>query len=118
MLFQPIFETAACPLPGYDLQIVVLANPTNKVWNDFLAGNTSTDDGRQQLGRALVALYGGKAYGAELDFSTPETALASIQHDDIPDEIVSWLLQLPITVRNQRVAAMEKKLQQPSTAPS
>lgn len=138
MLFQPIYQTRACDLPGYgDLAVVVLANPTNKQWANFLDGGldashlleradnetneaweqrraTNRAERREQLGQGLVALYGGKTFGP-LDFSTPQAAIATIEHDDLPDEIVQWLMELPITVRRERIEAMQKKLRRPLT---
>jgi hypothetical protein len=137
MLFAQIFEKAECPLPGYEgLAVQVLANPTGKEWREFLTGGTGADplltraDGeidadwaarvdasrtarRAQFGAILSTLYGKQAYGP-LDFTTTEAALATVEHDDLPDEIVLWLLEVPITVHDQRIEAMQKKLRQPS----
>lgn len=141
MLFQQIYEKAVCPLSGYtDLAVQVLANPTGKEWREFLTTGTGMDplltrnDGesnadwaaraeasrterRARFGAILATLYGRQAYGP-LDFTTAEAALATIEHDDLPDEIVSWLMEIPISIHDQRIEAMQKKLRQPSTAPS
>jgi hypothetical protein len=138
MLFTAIYEAATCPLPGYDdLTVQVLVNPTNKQWSYFLdggleasalleqrEGESATDwtqrqqenrtYRREKLGQALCEIFNRRAYG-DLDFSTPAAALTTVEHEDMPDEIVMWLMELPITVRNARIEAMQKKLRSPST---
>jgi hypothetical protein len=140
MLFQQIFEKVECPLSGYDgLAVQVLANPTGKEWREFLTTGTGVDpflerdDGetaeawlarldasrierRARFGAVLATLYGHQAYGP-LDFTTAEAALATVEHDDIPDELVSWLMEIPSAIHDRRIEAMQKKYRQPSTAP-
>ena len=53
---------------------------------------------RQRLGAALVTFYRGarvEAYGAVLDFSTPDAAVDTINHPEMPHDLAYWLLNAP-----------------------
>ena len=71
---------------------------------------------RATYGPALVTFFG--ANTLDLDFSTPEVALATLDRDDIPAEIVMWLMLLPGTVRARRFGDLEKNLLSSLTTPT
>jgi hypothetical protein len=64
---------------------------------------------RAKLGRALHAFYGTTPAG-RWDFSSPEAALATIERDDIPEEVITWVLLLPHAVSQRRQDLIVKKL--------
>lgn len=105
-----LHESAHPPLPGYEhVELQVLLNPTKATWHDWSEANLSTADGRTAYGRALHAFYG-TSETAGLDFSTPEAALATIERDDVPDELVWWLLSLPDHIVERRRTLIREQL--------
>lgn len=76
----------------------VLANPTGKLYDALLMGDTSTDENSQALGAALVEAYAGgkvEAYGVTFDFSTPAAAILTLKDERIPIDLRVWLRNAP-----------------------
>lgn len=91
MAFTKRFVKVASP--DYpDAIFDLLANPLGKLFDALLIGG---DD----LGAALVEVYGGgkvEAYGVVFDFSAPDTAMATLNHPDIPADLRYWLRNAPL----------------------
>jgi hypothetical protein len=111
----------------------VLTNPSSAIWNDWNAGYTGRPGGcpecravrestgdptahcpacqeaRERLGRALHAFYGQSAV-SDLDFSTPEAALATYERQDLPDDLIFWLSMLPLSIVDKRRGDLLKNL--------
>lgn len=71
---------------------------------------------RDRFARACVAFYGPTVL--DLDCSTPEATLTSLDGDTTPDELLYWLLLLPESVWTRRRAALGKTLGSSSTSAS
>lgn len=118
-----IYEAQACPLPGYDgFSVRLLVNPTYRQLDDWRLGTLGTPDcpecaaarettpgaycpdctaARERKGRGAAALFGPTLL--DRPCSTPDEALAVIDDDDLPAELVTWLLRLPVAVVNARL---------------
>jgi len=86
--------------PEYeDLELRILANPTGVLYDALLSGDASTPDRALALGAALSEVYASErveAYGVVFDFSTAETAMATIQNEAVPVDLRAWLRNAPI----------------------
>jgi hypothetical protein len=103
--------------PG-DVQILAYNRTISEVGTDeertqaqgrIDAIETARTERRAKLGRALHALYG-TTRADVWDFTSPETALTTIERDDVPEEVIEWLLLLPGTVKQHRQALLVKEL--------
>lgn len=143
-----IYRDEACPLEGYEgVSVRVLQNASDadmKLWHagnlgqpscaDCAAARTEAQEAaaaqaqgdvyclscaaaRATFGEALARFYEG-GQGTELDFTSPEAALASLDSRELPTELAYWLLMLPAAVRERRYAELEKNYRSSSTTPS
>jgi hypothetical protein len=126
-----VYVTEPCPLDGYDsLTVRVLANPTSSEWGTYGVANLGTPgckacvkrrspEGapvycpkcaheRAVFGQSMSLFYGPELLGA--DVSTPEAAIAAFENDDLPDELLIWLLLLPHKVWTERHEAIAKNV--------
>lgn len=87
--------------PEYpDLIFKVLANPDGKLYQRLL-GDASTEERSADLGAALSEAFGGEVvegYGAKLDFSTADGAIAAVTNDDLPIDLRAWIRNAPIDI--------------------
>jgi hypothetical protein len=72
---------------------------------------------RARYSEALARFYQGGA-GTDLDLSSPSALLATLSRDDVPSELLFWLLMLPQSVQERRYAELEKNYRSSSTTPS
>jgi len=127
-----------CPLAGYEgYSFRVLLNPTASEKRDWWLGGIGARDceacaaaraanpprpfcaacqeRRDRWGRAWPAIYG-TSHAAGLDFTSAPAALESITQEDLPDELLSWLIQLPDALWAARAEEIKKKL--PTSSPT
>jgi hypothetical protein len=137
-MFKAIYKAEACPLEGYeDVTIEVLQNASNADMNRWLEGNLGTpgcdacqalraDAGadpkarcatcaaaRATFGAALVRFFR-TPVGVPLAVSTPAAALATLDDEDLPTDLLTWLLLLPNAVRTRRLDELQKNLRSSS----
>ncbi len=133
LMFPRLYDNATCPLPGYEaFTFRVLLNPTGAEKEDWAFGNlgnpicqecqalrTESKDqavycggcmeARTRFGRALLALFG-ESQVKGFDFSSAAAALASLEQDDVPDELMAWIYLLPQSLWYARSEDLKKKL--------
>jgi hypothetical protein len=63
---------------------------------------------RAVFGQSMSLFYGPSLLGA--DVSAPEAAIAAFENDDLPDELLIWLLLLPHKVWTERHEAITKNV--------
>lgn len=99
-MFPKRFVTATCP-EYPDLKFKLLANPTGALYSALLEGSAVDNEKAALLGAALVEAYAGtvvEGYGATLDFSTPDRAIASVTDAALPVDLRTWLRNAPIDI--------------------
>ena len=62
---------------------------------------------RARYARAFSAFYG-RSTVPGFDFATPEAALATLESQDLVDELLFWLLELPMAIVADRRASIRK----------
>lgn len=92
-----------------DLRLRVLLNPSKAQWQAFLDALQTTAD-PAAVGRALHTFYGTTPAEDGWDFSSPQAAQATLDQDDMPDEVAYWLLQLPFEITRRRRELLAKTL--------
>jgi hypothetical protein len=136
-MFPRIYDNVSCPLDDYEgYSFRVLLNPTRAEIDDWHLGHPGTEgcadcaklstargkqgsatkkyceactEARDRLGRGAVAVYG-TSHVDGLDFSTPESSLATLSQADLPNELLLWLYMLPDALWVARTEDMKKKL--------
>jgi hypothetical protein len=73
-------------------------------------------EARVRFGRAGHAFFGPGT--PDLDFSGPEAALATLERDDLPSELLMWLTLLPGVVRSRRAEQVAGNLTRSLMSPS
>jgi hypothetical protein len=88
--------------------------PTFEPSEDETETANRREDARRAFGAALVQAYAGgkvEAYGVVLDFSTADAALATLENDALPGDLIWALRNAPIDLPIGERLAISKKLQ-------
>lgn len=145
MPFPRIYSDESCPLDGYaGYTFRVLLNPTGAEKMDWAMGHlgiegceacarlgtargkqgssgkrycTPCQEARERMGRSASAIFG-TSHTDGFDFSTPDTALATFEQPDLPDELLAWLYMLPTSLWAARSESLKKTLSTLLTTPS
>ncbi len=73
-------------------------------------------EARERFGRAGHAFFGPGT--PDLDFSSPHAALVTLERDDLPSELLMWLMLLPGAVRGRRAEQLAGNLTRSLMSPS
>jgi hypothetical protein len=87
-------------------EVLVLSTATDIDRERSQAAITTLDERlkerRDRLGRAFHTFFGTTDPKSGFDFTSPETALQTIERDDLPRDVINWLWKLPNAAVNHR----------------
>lgn len=103
MQYQRKYRDMKVEIEEYDLTFNVLSNPTTRELNNLLevrGYDFESDETKKAADRAkygeMLHLFFAPSSAAGFDFSSPGAALATVESEDLPLDLIEWFRLAPL----------------------